>query len=54
MKDSQPIIIGVTGGSGSGKKPVLAVAIFLIIFPDHSIMMLEQDSYYKDQSHLSF
>ncbi|WP_316399891.1 uridine kinase, partial [Enterococcus faecium] len=23
-------------------------------FPDHSIMMLEQDSYYKDQSHLSF
>ena len=31
MKDSQPIIIGVTGGSGSGK-PVLAVR-FLIIFP---------------------
>ncbi len=23
-------------------------------FPDHSIMMLEQDSYYKDQSNLGF
>ena len=52
MKDSQPIIIGVTGGSGSGKTSV-SRAIFNN-FPDHSIMMLEQDSYYKDQSHLSF
>ena len=52
MKDSQPIIIGVTGGSGSGKTSV-SRAIFNN-FPDHSIMMLEQDSYYKDQSHLRF
>ncbi|MDV4941882.1 uridine kinase, partial [Enterococcus faecium] len=49
---SKPIIIGVTGGSGSGKTSV-SRAIFNN-FPDHSIMMLEQDSYYKDQSHLSF
>ncbi|MCZ1737082.1 uridine kinase, partial [Enterococcus faecium] len=40
------------GGSGSGKTSV-SRAIFNN-FPDHSIMMLEQDSYYKDQSHLSF
>lgn len=52
MKDSQPIVIGVTGGSGSGKTSV-SRAIFNN-FPSHSIMMLEQDSYYKDQSHLSF
>jgi uridine kinase len=52
MKESQPIVIGVTGGSGSGKTSV-SRAIFNN-FPNHSIMMLEQDSYYKDQSHLSF
>ncbi|HGF7638604.1 TPA: uridine kinase [Enterococcus faecium] len=52
MTKSKPIIIGVTGGSGSGKTSV-SRAIFNN-FPDHSIMMLEQDSYYKDQSHLNF
>ncbi len=52
MTKSKPIIIGVTGGSGSGKTSV-SRAIFNN-FPNHSIMMLEQDSYYKDQSHLSF
>ena len=52
MTKSKPIIIGVTGGTGSGKTSV-SRAIFNN-FPDHSIMMLEQDSYYKDQSHLSF
>lgn len=52
MTKSKQIIIGVTGGSGSGKTSV-SRAIFNN-FPDHSIMMLEQDSYYKDQSHLSF
>ncbi len=52
MTKNKPIIIGVTGGSGSGKTSV-SRAIFNN-FPDHSIMMLEQDSYYKDQSSLSF
>ena len=52
MTKSKPIIIGVTGGSGSGKTSV-SRAIFNN-FPDDYIMMLEQDSYYKDQSHLSF
>jgi uridine kinase len=49
---NKPIIIGVTGGSGSGKTSV-SRAIFNR-FPDHSIMMLEHDSYYKDQSGISF
>ncbi|MFZ8764184.1 uridine kinase [Enterococcus diestrammenae] len=52
MPANKPILIGVTGGSGSGKTSV-SRAIFNH-FPDHSIMMLEQDSYYKDQSNLSF
>lgn len=48
----KPIVIGVTGGSGSGKTSV-SHAIYNH-FPGHSIMMLEQDAYYKDQSHLPF
>lgn len=52
MTKGKPIIIGVTGGSGSGKTSV-SRAIFNH-FPGHSIMMLEHDSYYKNQSHLSF
>lgn len=49
---NRPIIIGVTGGSGSGKTSVSRA--ILNHFPKHAIMMLEQDSYYKDQSHLPF
>ena len=51
MPKNKPILIGVTGGSGSGKTSV-SRAIFNH-FPDHSIMMVEQDAYYNDQSHLS-
>lgn len=50
--ENKPIIIGVTGGSGSGKTSV-SRAIYNR-FPNHSIMMLEHDSYYKDQSGISF
>ncbi|MCR6110303.1 uridine kinase [Bacillus sp. A301a_S52] len=46
----KPVIIGVAGGSGSGKTTV-ANEIYCQ-FPEHSILMLEQDAYYKDQSHL--
>jgi uridine kinase len=52
MTKHKPIIIGVTGGSGSGKTSVSRA--ILNHFPEHSIMMLEHDSYYKDQSHLVF
>lgn len=48
----KPIIIGVTGGSGSGKTTVSRK--ILDHFANHSVMMLEQDAYYKDQSHLTF
>jgi uridine kinase len=46
----KPVVIGVAGGSGSGKTSVTK-AIYES-FKGHSIMMLEQDYYYKDQSHL--
>lgn len=52
MKSTKPIVIGVTGGSGSGKTSV-SQAIYNH-FPGRSIMMLEQDSYYKNQDHLNF
>ncbi|EGL83500.1 Uridine kinase [Caldalkalibacillus thermarum TA2.A1] len=48
----KPVVIGVAGGSGSGKTTV-AKEIFRA-FPDQSILVLEQDAYYKDQSHLPF
>jgi uridine kinase len=48
----KPVVIGVAGGSGSGKTSVTK-AIYEH-FQGHSILMLEQDYYYKDQSHLPF
>ena len=48
----KPIIIGVTGGSGSGKTSVSRAT--LANFPNAKIAMIEHDSYYKDQSHLTF
>ncbi|MBU3126290.1 uridine kinase [Clostridium tagluense] len=48
----RPISIGITGGTGSGKSTI-AREIYKQ-FDDTCIAMLEQDSYYKDQSNLSF
>ena len=48
----KPIIIGVTGGSGGGKTSVSRA--ILDNFPNEKIAMIEHDSYYKDQSHLTF
>lgn len=48
----KPIIIGVTGGSGSGKTSVSRA--ILANFPNAKIAMIEHDSYYTDQSHLTF
>ena len=48
----KPIIIGVTGGSGGGKTSVSRA--ILANFPNEKIAMIEHDSYYKDQSHLTF
>ena len=46
------ILIGITGGTGSGKSTV-SKKIFRAI-DENDICIIEQDSYYKDQSHLTF
>jgi len=48
----RPVVIGVTGGSGSGKTSVTK-AIYESL-KEHSILVLEQDYYYKDQSDVPF
>ena len=48
----RPILIGITGGTGSGKSTI-AKEIYSR-FSESCIAMIEQDSYYKDQTHLSF
>lgn len=47
----KPILIGITGGTGSGKSTI-AKEIFNQ-FNEDCIAMIEQDSYYKDQNNLS-
>jgi len=49
---NRPILIGITGGTGSGKSTI-AREIYKQ-FGDDTIAMIEQDSYYKDQSNLSY
>ena len=52
MTSKRPLIIGIAGGSCSGKTTVTH-AIY-DVFKDHSVAVIEQDYYYKDQSHLTF
>lgn len=49
---TKPILIGIAGGTGSGKSTV-AKEVYRCL-PEDSIAVIEQDSYYKDQSNLSF
>lgn len=48
----RPLLIGIAGGTGSGKTSVTRA--ILDSLPADSVAVLEHDSYYKDQSHLSF
>ena len=48
----KPILIGITGGTGSGKSTI-ANAIYSA-FGEKSIVMISQDSYYRDQSNLIY
>lgn len=48
----KPIVIGIAGGSGSGKTSVTR-AIYEK-FSNENILVLEQDYYYKDQSYMPF
>lgn len=51
-KENKALIIGITGGTGSGKSTVCKSIKESI--PEENIAIIEQDAYYKDQSHLSF
>lgn len=52
MKGNKPLVIGIAGGSGSGKTSVTNE--IYDVFKKHSVVVIEHDYYYKDQSHLSF
>jgi len=45
------LIIGIAGGSGSGKTTVVRKIIDNL--PKDSVAVISQDSYYKDNGHLS-
>ena len=48
----RPILIGITGGTGSGKSTIAKEICSR--FDKECIAMVEQDSYYKDQSDLTY
>lgn len=48
----KPLIIGVAGGSGSGKTTV--VRHIIDTFGEECILLLQHDSYYRDLKHLPF
>ncbi|MEK9198863.1 uridine kinase [Ureibacillus sp. 179-F W5.1 NHS] len=52
MSKKRPLVIGIAGGSCSGKTSVTH-AIY-DVFREHSVVVIEQDYYYKNQSHLTF
>src|ERR1035437_974885 len=45
------LVIGITGGSGSGKTTV--VKKILLSFPAKEVAIVHMDSYYKDSSYMS-
>ncbi|MEL7833943.1 uridine kinase [Fodinibius sp. Rm-B-1B1-1] len=48
----KPLIIGVAGGSGSGKTTVVEHIVNAI--GENDILLIQHDSYYRDLKHLSF
>lgn len=46
------VTIGICGGSGSGKTTVVKELLALI--PENKVSIIEEDSYYKDQSDMPF
>jgi uridine kinase len=49
--DDRPILVGVAGGSGSGKTTVVHRMVEAIGAED--VVVLHHDAYYRDQSHLA-
>lgn len=49
----QAIIIGIAGGSASGKTSI-AFKLYEYFQGHHKVKIIKQDDYYKDQSHMPF
>lgn len=49
---NKPLIIGIAGGTASGKSTV-AQSIYKKYAETKSVIIIKQDDYYKDQSHLT-
>lgn len=49
----QPIIIGIAGGSASGKTTI-AQMLYDKFEKTNSVIIIREDDYYKDQSHMTF
>jgi uridine kinase len=52
VRMSKPLILGVAGGSGSGKTTVVSNIIQSI--GKENVLLMQHDSYYRDLSHLPF
>jgi uridine kinase len=50
QEPARPVVIGVAGGTGSGKSTV--VAEILKALDSRDVLVIEHDSYYRDRSHL--
>lgn len=48
----KPLVIGIAGGSASGKSSISA-ELYKLCIEKKSVQIIRQDDYYKDQSHLS-
>ncbi|WP_136806417.1 uridine kinase [Desulfosediminicola flagellatus] len=52
MSTSEPYVLGIAGGSGSGKTTVIRKILEKV--SDENAIILQHDWYYKDNPHLSF
>jgi uridine kinase len=50
-ESKRPIVVGVAGGTGSGKTTI--VTEILKDFGTQDVLLIQHDSYYRDRSHLS-
>lgn len=48
----KPLLIGIAGGTGSGKTSVTRAIVDEL--PPDSVAVLEHDSYYRDQGHINY
>lgn len=52
LNTKKPIVIGIAGGTGSGKTSIANQ--IMDTFKGKSVLLIQQDAYYKDQTHLTF